>query len=98
MLNASFIGEHRELGRAVESVGQVLPERGVQIAARTYRSWKTAGPSDRDLEGAAIIDANLAACVDENGKATPEAMYGRRKMTALLLGKARPFRNGEWSG
>jgi len=56
----------------------------VQVAARTYRSWKTAQPSNRDLEDAAVIDAILAARVDENGKATPESMYGRRKMTALL--------------
>ena len=32
--------------------------------------------------GPAVIDAILAARVDENGKATPESMYGRRKMTA----------------
>ncbi len=56
----------------------------MQVAARTYRSWKTALPSFRDLEDAVIIDAILAARVDENGKATPESMYGRRKMTALL--------------
>jgi transposase InsO family protein len=56
----------------------------VQVAARTYRSWKTAQPSNRDLEDATVIDAILAARVDENGKATPESMYGRRKMTALL--------------
>ena len=56
----------------------------MQVAARTYRSWKTAQPSNRDLEDAAVIDAILAARVDENGKATPESMYGRRKMTALL--------------
>ena len=56
----------------------------MQIAARTYRAWKRAGPSHRDLEDAVIIDAILAARVDENGQATPESMYGRRKMTALL--------------
>tara|TARA_R100000365_G_scaffold3543_1_gene12052 strand:- start:1303 stop:2145 length:843 start_codon:yes stop_codon:yes gene_type:complete len=83
-LIASFIDEQRELGRAVESVCRVLREQGVQVAARTYRSWKTAGPSHRDLEDAVIIDAILAARVDENGKATPESMYGRRKMTAFL--------------
>ena len=56
----------------------------MQVAARTYRSWKTAQPSNRDLGDAAVIDAILAARVDEDGKATPESMYGRRKMTALL--------------
>ncbi|MFB9749625.1 IS3 family transposase, partial [Leifsonia shinshuensis] len=80
----SFIDEQRAKGRAVESICDVLREQGVQVAARTYRSWKTAQPSNRDLEDAAVIDAILAARVDENGKVTPESMYGRRKMTALL--------------
>lgn len=68
----------------VESVCQVLRQQGVQVAARTYRAWKRAKPSDRDLGDAVIIDAILTARVDEKGQATPESMYGRRKMTALL--------------
>lgn len=80
----AFIDEQRAKGRAVEPVCQVLREQGVQVAARTYRAWRTAPPSNRDLEDAVIIDAILAARIDENGKPTPESMYGRRKMTALL--------------
>lgn len=80
----SFIDEQRAKGRAVESICQVLREQGVQVAARTYRAWKTAQPSSRDLEDAVVIDAILAARVDEHGRPTPESMYGRRKMTALL--------------
>lgn len=56
----------------------------MQVAARTYRAWKRAKASDRDLSDAVVIDAILAARVNENGQATPESMYGRRKMTALL--------------
>ena len=56
----------------------------MRVAERTYRAWKRAQPSARDLADAVVIDAILAARVDEHGQATPESMYGRRKMTALL--------------
>lgn len=65
-------------GRAVESVCQVLRSQGVQIAARTYRAWKNAGPSMRDMSDAVIVDALRST------PGTPEGMYGRRKMTAWL--------------
>jgi putative transposase len=55
-----------------------LREQGVQVAARTYRAWKHAQPSSRELADAVIIDALLATA------GTPEGMYGRRKMTAHL--------------
>ncbi|MEF2978097.1 IS3 family transposase [Subtercola sp. YIM 133946] len=70
--------EQRVKGRAVESVCQVLRSQGVQVAARTYRAWKRAQPSQRDKADAVIIDALL------NEVAKPEGMYGRRKMTAHL--------------
>ena len=54
------------------------------VAERTYRAWKRAQPSSRDLADAVVVDAILTARVDENGAATPESMYGRRKMMALL--------------
>jgi transposase InsO family protein len=72
------------MGRSVGSICRVLREQGVQVAERTYRAWKRAGPSARDLADAVVIDAILAVRVDEHGRATPESMYGRRKMTALL--------------
>jgi len=56
----------------------------VQVAARTYRAWKRAEPSDRDLEDAVIIDALLATV------GTAEGMYGRRKMTAFLARRGLP--------
>ena len=62
----------------VESVCRVLTEHGVQVAPRTYRSWKTAAPSARAIADAGLTDA-LRATVG-----TPEGMYGRRKMTAYL--------------
>lgn len=62
----------------------MLREQGLQIAERTYRSWKRAQPSTRDHQDAVIIDAILTARVDAGGGASPESMYGRRKMTALL--------------
>ncbi len=54
------------------------------VAKRTHRAWKRAQPSDRDLADAVVIDAIRAVRVNANGEATPESMYGRRKMTALL--------------
>lgn len=50
----------------------------MRVAARTYRAWKHAAASDRDHTDAVVIDALLATA------GTPESMYGRRKMTALL--------------
>ncbi len=50
----------------------------MQISARTYRSWKTATPSARDLDDAVIMDALLATV------GTAEGMYGRRKMLVYL--------------
>jgi putative transposase len=62
----------------VESVCRVLTEHGVQVAPRTYRSWKSSMPSARTVSDAHLTDA-LRATVG-----TPEGMYGRRKMTAYL--------------
>jgi putative transposase len=73
-----FIEEQRAKGRAVESVCQVLRSQGVQVAARTYRAWKRARPSARDIADATIVDALRST----NTK--PESLYGRRKMTAWL--------------
>ena len=73
-----FIDEQRVKGRAVESVCEVLRSQGVQIAARTYRAWKHARPSNRDLSDALMIDV-LRSKIDK-----PEGLYGRRKMTAHL--------------
>ncbi|MGO3321123.1 MAG: IS3 family transposase [Microbacterium gubbeenense] len=80
----AFIEEQRAKGRSVGSICKVLREQGVPVAERTYRAWKRAQPSNRDLADAVVIDAIRAARVNANGEATPESMYGRRKMTALL--------------
>ena len=68
----------RACGVRVESVCRVLTEHGVQVAPRTYRSWKTSTPAARTVSDAHLIDA-LRATIG-----TPEGMYGRRKMTAYL--------------
>jgi len=56
----------------------------VPVAERTYRGWKRAQPSQRDIDDAHLIEAIRAARVNDRGEATPESLYGRRKMTALL--------------
>lgn len=58
----------------------MLREQGVPVAERTYRAWKRAQPSTRDLTDAVIIDAILAARVNTHGSDSPESMYARRKM------------------
>lgn len=63
---------------------RVLRQQGVPVAERTYRAWRHAQPSDRDRSDALIIDAIRAARVTAAGQPTPESMYGRRKLTALL--------------
>jgi putative transposase len=62
----------------VESVCRALSEHGLQVAPRTYRNWKHAQPSKRTVSDAHLTDA-LRATIG-----TPEALYGRRKMTAYL--------------
>ena len=82
----AFIEQLRARGFAVGSVCQVLREQGVQVAARTYRAWKQPGrqPAARTITDAVVIDALLDARRTADGRPTPESLYGRRKMTALL--------------
>jgi putative transposase len=63
-----------------------LREQGVQVAARTYRAWKQPGRpvAARTIADAVVIDALRQARSTPDGRPTPESLYGRRKMTALL--------------
>jgi transposase InsO family protein len=85
-----FIDTMRSDGHAVESICRVLCEQGCQVAARTYRSWKQPdrAVADRTITDAIVVDLvrDLAWAVDERGRRrlTPEGLYGRRKMTALV--------------
>ena len=78
----------RSEGYAVESICRVLCEQGCQVAARTYRAWKTRQPSARTISDAMVVEAieQVAYCLDAQGrrKLTPEGLYGRRKMVACL--------------
>ena len=90
----AFIDECRQAGHAVESICEVLREQGCQVVARTYRAW--ASPDQhvaaRTVSDAVVTDAvrDAAWTVDEDGplagvrRLTPEGLYGRRKMTALI--------------
>jgi len=90
----AFIDECRDAGHAVESVCEVLSEQGCQIAARTYRAWSsaTAPVASRTISDAQVMNLvrDLAWTVDTEGpmagirRLTPEGLYGRRKMTALV--------------
>ena len=85
-----FIDELRAEGHAVESVCRVLREQGCQVAARTYRLWaQPARPvAARTISDAIALDKvrELAWSLDEHNcrRLTPEGLYGRRKMTALV--------------
>ncbi len=85
-----FIDTMRAEGHAVESICRVLREQGCQVAARTYRAWKAPSRSvaARTLTDAQVVDsvreAAWATGADGRRKLTPEGLYGRRKMTALL--------------
>jgi transposase InsO family protein len=93
-LIVAFIDECRQAGHAVESVCGVLREQGCQIAARTYRAWASIGQpvADRTVSDAIVMNAvrEAAWTVDHDGpmagirRLTPEGLYGRRKMTALI--------------
>lgn len=86
-----FIDTMRAEGHAVESIIRVLREQGCQIAARTYRAWRQGLVSTRTVTDALVIDAVREAAwtvVEIGGRQrrvlTPEGLYGRRKMTALI--------------
>ena len=82
----AFIDQLRARGFAVGSICQVLGNQGVQVAARTYRSWKAPGRqvAARTVGDAVVSNALLDARVGPDGRPTPESLYGRRKITALL--------------
>jgi putative transposase len=83
-----FIDTMRAEGHAVESICRVLREQGCQVAARTYRAWRTRPPAARTVSDAHVVDAvgDLAWTVGVDGRRrlAAEGLYGRRKMTALL--------------
>ena len=89
-----FADTMRADGHAVESICRVLREQGCQVAARTYRAWKSTGRvvAARTVTDAHVVDAvrDIAWTikVDSDGvvvrKLSPEGLYGRRKMTAYL--------------
>ena len=83
-----FIDSMRADGHAVESICRVLREQGCQVAARTYRAWRSRPPAARTISDAQVLDAVRAVAwtKDDQGrpKLTPEGLYGRRKMTAHL--------------
>jgi transposase InsO family protein len=87
-----FIDQMRAEGFAVESICRVLREQGVQVAARTYRAWKTSPVSARTVTDAIVVDAVREAAWEtvtapdgrQMRRLTPEGLYGRRKMTAVI--------------
>jgi putative transposase len=84
-LIARFIDGQRAAGRGVESICAALREQGVQVAPRTYRSWRTNPPSTRAVSDAAIIDRlRSLRTASATGGPVPEIIYGRRKMTVWL--------------
>jgi putative transposase len=74
----AFIDELRTEGYRVEPICAALTCSGCRVAPRTYRSWRSALPSQRTISGAIVVD-RLRSTIS-----TPEGLYGRRKMTAWL--------------
>jgi transposase InsO family protein len=96
----AFIEKMRARGFAVGSICQVLRNQGVQVAARTYRSWKAPGRrvAARTVSDAVVSNALLDARVGPDGRPTPESLYGRRKMTALLRRRGLQSPTARWTG
>jgi hypothetical protein len=69
---------------------RALRKLGIQVAARTYRWWKQAGRpvAARTVTDALVADTirDLVWTVNHRGERamTPEGLYGRRKMLALV--------------
>jgi len=53
---AGFIDELRADGYGVEPACKVPREQGVQVAPRTYRSWKSKAPAALTVTDAAIVN------------------------------------------
>jgi transposase InsO family protein len=89
-LIVAFVDNLRAEGFAVESICRVLREQGCQVAARTYRSWRQPSRAvcQRTVSDALVTDMvrDIAWTTDARGRRrlTPEGLYGRRKMTALV--------------
>jgi transposase InsO family protein len=89
-LIVEFIDQMRTEGHAVESICRVLCEQGCQVAARSYRHWSRPGQivAERTITDAIVLNKvrDLAWTLDEHGcrRLSPEGLYGRRKMTALV--------------
>lgn len=87
-----FIDQTRSEGHAAWSIIRVLREQGVKIAARTYRACRQGRITARTVTDALVFDAVRDAAwttvVDAQGMErrtmTPEGLYGRKKMTALI--------------
>ena len=60
----------RAEGHAVELVCRVLREQGCQVAARTYRAWRSTRPAARSISDAVIVDTvrDIAWSVDAFGR------------------------------
>ncbi len=93
-----FIDHLRDQGHAVESICRVLREQGCQVAARTYRAWRSGRVAVRTVTDAMVVDAvrqaAWATVTAPDGttrlKMTPEGLYGRRKMTWFIRRTALP--------
>ena len=79
-----FIDTMRVEGHAVESICRVLREQGCQIAARTYRAWRTRPPADRTITDAQVVDAirDIAWAKRADGvrRLTPEGRSASRQV------------------
>ena len=65
-----FTDTMRSRGHAVESICRVLREQGCQIAARTYRSWRSARGR---VAAHTLTDAHVLDAVRETAWATDAA-------------------------
>lgn len=65
----------RAEGYAVESILRVLPQQGLSIAARTYRSWKQpACVADRTITDVLVEDKNRTTIPGPDGKRAGELL------------------------
>ncbi len=103
-LIVAFIDELRAEGHAVESICRVLREQGCRVAARTYREWAQANQAIalRTISDAVVVNQvrDLVWKVDPEGvrRMTPEGLYGRRKMTALVRRATPRASPAAWTG
>ena len=102
-LTLAFIEEMRAEGCAVESILRVLRQQDLQVAARTYRSWKRPARIAARTVIDALVEDKIRAPAWKVNEATgvvqmiPEGLHGRRISPTSAHGRSSSTSRSSWT-